>query len=124
MGTVSSELTPAEIWLLSSLYELDEADIYAVLDHIKGEKDWKYTTVQTMIHHMCDKGYIVRKKVGRRFIYTPTKTRSKMFESVITKLFGGSLKQDPTPLVDYLLNIRKLKPRDEKILKNLLLDEK
>lgn len=124
MSQISSELTPAEIWLLNVLYELGEGDIYAILDHIANEKDWKYTTVQTMIHHMCDKGYVLREKDGRRFIYKPTKTRSKMFESVLNKLFGTSLKEDPLPLVDYLMNIKKLSDKDEKTLKKMLKDEK
>ncbi|RJP24462.1 MAG: hypothetical protein C4527_18845 [Candidatus Omnitrophota bacterium] len=123
MSKVSNELTPAEIWLLNVLYELSEADIYSVLDRISHEREWKYTTVQTMIHHMCDKGYIVREKIGRRFMYKPTKPRSKMFETVLNKLFGLSLKHNPVPLVDYLMNIKKLNARDEQILRALLVEE-
>ncbi len=119
MVAVSTELTPAEIWLLSSLYDLGEADIYGVLDHIKKERDWKYTTVQTMIHHMCDKGYIVREKVGRRFIYKPTKSRPDMFEDVMNKLFGDSLKNDPEPIVNYLLKLKKVKKADEKAVREM-----
>ncbi len=122
MTQVSTELTPAEIWLLNTLYELGEADIYGVLDHIKDEKDWKYTTVQTMIHHMCDKGFIVRKKDGRRFVYKPTRSRSSMFQTIIDRLFGNSLKEDPIPLVDYLAAVKKLSKKNKKILIDILAD--
>ncbi len=116
---ISSELTPAEIWLLNRMYELDETDIYGILDHIGDEKEWKYTTIQTMIHHMCNKGFVERNKDGRRFLYKPSQSRSKMIEVVLDRLFGKSMKEDPSPITDYLVNLKKLKPRDKKTLENI-----
>ncbi len=119
----TNDLTPAEIWLLNVVCELGQGDIYAIMDHISHEKDWKYTTIQTMIHHLCDKNFIERKKVGRRFIYRPIHSRSHIFETVLNKLFGNSLKHDPAPLIDYLLNVKNISGRDEQILKTLLKEE-
>lgn len=114
------EFSPMEIWLLNVIYELGEPDVYEILDRIANEKDWKYTTVLTIATRLANKGYLKRKKVGRRNVFKPTVTRAKAFELAMTKLYGGSLLKEPAPVIAYLLKSRKLSKNDKDILKRLI----
>ena len=112
-------MTPAEMNVLSIIYQLGEADIFEIQRHTASEKDWKYTTIQTITNHLYEKHYLSRSKVGRRYIYKPALPRSIAFKIFIEKFFGKSLADDPTPIVDYLLSIRKLSKEEEDKIRSL-----
>lgn len=117
---IKKDLTQSETWLLNIVYELGETDIDKILQFIAHEKDWKYTTVQTLIHRLCDKGYIERNKVNRRYIYKPIHSREHVLERILNRLFGNSLKKDPGPLVSYLIRAKKLNDKEQKLLQSIL----
>ncbi len=114
------ELTPNETVVLSIIYELGEADVYDVLEYIKNEKDWQYTSVENFLSKLHAKGYVDRVKRSHRYRYKPKLPLGKVLGRVLDHLFRGILRDNPTPLVDYLLENRKLRPKDEKILRSLI----
>ena len=114
------DLTPNETWLLSVLYELGDADIFEILDHVVEEKDWKYTSVESFLNKLHDKGYLIRRKCGRRYRYSPAYSLSDTLRQVLDKLFRGFLKNKPVPFVDYLFQPGKISERDRKILLDLI----
>ncbi len=114
------EFSPMEIWLLNVIYDLGEPDVYEILDRIASEKDWKYTTVLTIATRLSSKGYLKRKKVGRRHVFKPTITRAKAFELAMNKLYGNTLLKEPGPVISYLIKSRKISKKDKDALKRLL----
>ncbi|MGI6454607.1 MAG: BlaI/MecI/CopY family transcriptional regulator [bacterium] len=114
------ELTKTELWLLNHVYELGEGTVYTILDRVKRHRDWKYTTVLTLLQKLTQKGYLQTRKEGRRHIFTPIHPRTDVVESFIKENFGNTLEYDPSPLVSYLLKVKKMNKKDEKMLRELL----
>lgn len=117
------ELSPAEIYVLSIIYELGSADIYEILERIAPEKEWKYTTVLTLATRLFDKGHLEKRKQGKRYIYSPKLTRYDSFRLIMDRLFGTTLLNDPSPMINYLIRSKKLSKQDQKMLRELLREE-
>lgn len=118
----SKDLTPKETFLLSVIYELGECDIYEVLNHVKNEKEWRYTSVETFLTFLYKKGYVDRIKTGRRFRYKPKLSLNAVVKKVLDRLFRGLLKKNPSPLLNYLIpSSNKLTERERKALSDLLI---
>jgi predicted transcriptional regulator len=114
------DLTPLEIWFLNVVYEMGEGDIHQILDRVRSEKDWKYTTVMTIASRLCEKGYLKRIKQSRRYVYMPNFSRRQLFKNIMDYLFGDSMLVDPSPLVSYMGNIKKLSQREKQELKTII----
>jgi predicted transcriptional regulator len=121
----AKDLTPKETFILSVIYELGEADIHDVLNHVKEEKEWQYTSVETFLTFLYKKGYVNRIKVGRRFRYTPKLTLNEVVTKVLDKLFRGILRKDPSPLINYFIpSVEEMSERERTLLQTLLLSLK
>lgn len=79
-----------------------------------------YTTVQTMMNILFEKGFLTRKKIGMVNFYTPAVSQddAAAFEtkSLVSKLFDGSF----GALANYLINSDKLSKMDLDKLKKLI----
>ena len=100
---MNNYITLKEIFVLSIIYELEEADIYDILQHVKDEKEWEYTSVETFLTRLYSKGYIERSKFGRRYRYRPTHSLHLVVKQVLDRLFRGIFKENPATLVSYLI---------------------
>lgn len=113
------DVSPAEIYVLNIIYELGQADIYAILERISSEKEWKYTTVLTLASRLFDKGHLNKIKESKRYVYTPKYSRRESFGLIMDRLFGSTLLNDPSPLINYLIKSTKLSRKDQKIIREL-----
>lgn len=121
----SNDLTPKETYILSVIYELGEADINDVLNHLKNEKEWPYASVETFLTLLNKKGYVNRVKMGRRFRYSPKKSLTEVVTQILDKLFRGILKDDPSPLINYFIHPTvDLTKREKQLLQFFLLSLK
>ena len=86
-----------------------------------GEK--AYTTIQTIMNSLVDKGFLGRKKIGMVNFYDPAYSKedaaSNETENLVSRLFQGSF----GALANYLINSGELSQSDLKEIKNLI-DEK
>jgi BlaI family penicillinase repressor len=102
-------LTPLELELMKVLWELGSGTVQAVQDKLPGEK-LAYTTVQTMLNVLQNKGKVKRVLKDRAFVYRPAVTRlqavSATMHDLIDRMFGGSAEA----LVMGLLETRQLSP--------------
>ncbi len=105
----NKSLSPSEIYVLSLIYELGQADIYEILERASSEKKWAYTTVLTMVSRMFEKGYLTKNKQGKRFIYLPKFSKNESFRIILDRFFGTTLLDDPSPIIEYLTLSKKLK---------------
>ncbi len=114
------DLSPSEIYLLNIIYELGNADIYELMNRVFAEKKWKYTTVLTLATRLYDKGHLEKTKAGKRYIYSPKFSRFDSFRLVMDRLFGTTLLNDPSPMINYLIRSKRLSKQDQKMLRDLL----
>jgi BlaI family transcriptional regulator, penicillinase repressor len=94
------------------LWEKGAATVAEVAEALSGKDGSAYTTVQTMMRIMTDKGYLACRKDGRAFVFRPRVERDaaarKAVRQVLAKFFGGS----PGELVLSFLREDDLKPEE------------
>jgi len=93
---------------MGALWDLGTASVREIQEHLPVQKRPAYTTVQTIIYRLAEKGAVRRvKKIGNAHIFAPVVTRQATHRRLIGELldlFGGSAR----PLMAHLVEIGKL----------------
>jgi predicted transcriptional regulator len=114
----SSNLTRFELEIMDVLWRLQEASVREVCDALSERKRPAYTTVQTIVQRLEQKGAVRRtRKIGNALMFEPVVTRKTAYRRVIDELlslFGGSAR----PVVAHLLESGKLTLEDLKALED------
>jgi BlaI family transcriptional regulator, penicillinase repressor len=104
----SVKLTRFELEVMSALWDLGTASVREIQEQLPNQKRPAYTTVQTVVYRLEEKGAVRRlKKIGNAHIFEPVVTRKAAHHRLIHELldlFGGSAR----PLMAHLLEIGKL----------------
>jgi predicted transcriptional regulator len=102
-------LTPLELEIMKVLWDLGPASVQAVQQRLPGEP-LAYTTVQTMLNVLLDKGKVKRSLKNRAFLYRPALSRveavRQTMKDLIDRMFDGSAEA----LVMGLVETRQLSP--------------
>jgi len=109
-------LTRFELEIMDVLWRLEEASVREVCDALAEKKRPAYTTVQTIVQRLEQKGAVRRtRKIGNALMFEPAITRKSVYRRIIDEvldLFGGSAQ----PMVAHLLESGKLTLEDLKAL--------
>jgi predicted transcriptional regulator len=109
-----------ELQLLEKLWELGRASIREVRESLPDKHRPAYTTVQTMIYRLEEKGAVKRvKKIGNAHLFEAALTRKAVHHRLIGDLldfFGGS----PAPVVSHLIETGKLTLADVQAIEKRL----
>ena len=81
-----------EAKLVEAVWDLEEASVQEVIDHLGG--DLNYKTTMTVLNRLVDKGVLKRHKSGRAFIYTATASRQDLLSGVFDRMVRGMLDDD------------------------------
>ncbi len=88
------KLTKFEMEIMEALWSLGSASVREVQERLPERKRPAYTTVQTIIYRLEEKGALRRvKKIGNAHIFEPVVTRKAAHRRVMDELldfFGGS----------------------------------
>lgn len=102
------------------LWDLGTAAVREVQEAIPEKVRPAYTTVQTILNRLEEKGAVRKaKKIGNAWIFEPVITRKKTHQRLIDDfldVFGGSA----TPVVSHLLETGKITLADLKALEERL----
>ena len=112
----TTRLSRFELEILEFLWKLGESSVREVQEAIPAESRPAYTTVQTIVQRLEQKGAVRRtRKVGNALMFEAVVTRRSAYRRMIDELldlFGGSAQ----PLVAHLLDTGKLTLDDLKAL--------
>jgi predicted transcriptional regulator len=101
-------VTNFEFQLLEKLWELGPSSVREVQESLQQEHRPAYTTIQTMIYRLEEKGAVRRmKKIGNAHIFEAVFTKKAVHRRLIgdlLDLFGGSA----APMVSHLIETGKL----------------
>jgi BlaI family penicillinase repressor len=90
----SPALTDAESRVMAVLWQRRTASVADVVAALKKRRPVSYSTVQTILRILEDKGYVSHEKVARAFIYQPRvdarQARRRALRHLMTRLFEGS----------------------------------
>lgn len=104
--------TRLEMELLEALWKLGSASIREIRESLPEDRRPEYTTVQTIVYRLEEKGAVERvKKIGNAHIFRPLVTRKSTIGTLIDDFlnsFGGS----PETLVAHLFESGRLSLRD------------
>ena len=111
-------LSKAETRILEQYWKLGTASVREVLESLPEDERVAYTTVQTLVYRLEEKGAVRKvKKIGNAQLFEPAlnqhQHRSRLVRDLL-ELFGGS----PRLLVSNLLEDGTLTLRDLKALQN------
>lgn len=109
-------LTRFELEIMDVLWRLQEASVREVQEALREKKRPAYTTVQTIVQRLEQKGAVKRtRKIGNALMFAPAVTRKSAYRRVVDdllSLFGGAAQ----PVVAHLLESGKLTLEDLKAL--------
>ena len=101
-------LTKFELEVMEALWGLGTASVREVQERLPAAKRPAYTTVQTIVYRLEEKGALRKvKKVGNAYVFEPTLTRDATHRRLIDDLLdllGGSTR----PLMAHLLDSGRL----------------
>jgi predicted transcriptional regulator len=113
-----ARLTKAETRILEQCWSLGTCSVREILDSLPEEERVAYTTVQTLVYRLEEKGALRKvKKIGNAQLFAPAIDQSDYRSGLVSdllELFGGS----PRLLVSNLLETGTLTLKDLKALQS------
>jgi BlaI family transcriptional regulator, penicillinase repressor len=120
VGVRRTRLSNAERRILEQFWQLGARSVREILDSLPDEERVAYTTVQTLVYRLEQKGALRRvKKIGNAQIFEPAIDQSEFRSGLVhdlLDLFGGS----PRLLVSNLLETGTLTLKDLRTLQGAL----
>ena len=117
----TKKLAEAEWEIMDGVWQFSQAvTVREIRAHLypKGEK--AYTTVQTFMNILVDKGFLEREKIGMVNFYSPLLSRSNFAkretQTLVSRIFEGSFGE----LAQYLVKTGKLSKDELGALKTLI----
>ncbi len=90
----SPALTDAEARVMSVLWAKQTASVADVVAALTRKRAVSYSTVQTILRILEEKGYVTHEKVARAFIYRPLvdqrQAGRRAMRHLVSRLFNGS----------------------------------
>jgi BlaI family transcriptional regulator, penicillinase repressor len=115
----SPTLTDAEARLMTVLWDQQRATVAEVVAAL-GKRAVNYSTVQTLLRILENKGYVAHEKAGRAFVYRPLidqkQARRRALSHLVARLFNNS----PSLLITNVLEDERVDPSEIERLKKLL----
>ena len=96
-------LTDGEVRIMEVIWNRPEASVREVMEQLTGNESVAYSTVQTMLGILEEKGYVSHRKEGRAFIYAPVVSRGEARSHAVRYLVRRFFDDSPTALAQNLL---------------------
>jgi predicted transcriptional regulator len=95
----------AELTVLRVLWDHGPATVRDVLERLQADgRDWAYTTVQTLLQRLVDKGRVRADRSGLAHLFAAAVTRDDLarerVDEVVDSLLGGAVAPLVLPLVE------------------------
>ena len=116
--SIATRLSKAEMRVLEQCWKLGTCSVREILESLPEDERVAYTTVQTLVYRLEQKGAVRRvKKIGNAQLFEPAIDRGAFRNGLVRELldlFGGS----PQLLVSNLLESGTITLKDLKVLQN------
>ncbi len=113
-------LSQYEWLIMNHIWEVESASAREVMEALPEEAQRAYTTIQTYMERLVDKGYLTKEKIGMVNFYTTNIPRESVVDGAtnnfIDKVFQGS----GSSLAAYLLKNNKLNQKDLEKIRDVL----
>lgn len=117
-------LTPLEAQIMHCVWDLGEATARQVKDRLRSTRPLAYTTVQTMMALLRDKGFLGSERHGRADVYRPLVDRTGMgrhrLREVMDLFFAGSA----AAVVSHLVRLEGIGEEEIEAMRRAVADHK
>ena len=121
MSPRQHDLGTAEFEVLKALWELGPATVRDVLSALEAAgRRIAYTTVQTMLTRLEQKGFVRSDKTGQAFVYRAVVSRERLSRSRLKKLLDQLYDGAAGPLVLQLVRTQHLRPDEIEELQRII----
>lgn len=112
----------SELEVLKALWERDgSSSVREVTDVLAGDgRELAYTTVQTLLNRLVEKGFVKAEKAGRALAYTPCVSRDELVAMQLDEIADRVCEGDSSPLVLNLAKTAKFSREDIDSFRELL----
>lgn len=102
--TTSKRLGDAELEIMLAIWEAGKpVSSSYVLSQLEGKRDWKLSTLMTVLSRLMDKGFLTMEKQGRNNLYSAVISeesyRRSEGKNILEKLYGNNLRAMVSSLV-------------------------
>lgn len=93
-------VSEAELDVLKAIWDGGPGTVAAIRERLQTLGfDWAYTTVQTLLYRLQEKGYVSRQKEGRAHVFDATVSRREHLRLRLSELRERVCEGSTTPLV-------------------------
>ena len=111
-------VTDTELDVLKALWALEAGTVREVLEELGN--DWAYTTAQTLLGRLQEKGCVASEKRGRAFVFRPTVSRDELLGQSLDELAARVCDGKSLPLMLNLVQSSKFSRKDLEQFRELL----
>jgi predicted transcriptional regulator len=113
-----NDVSPSEreLDILKVLWSRGESKVRDVHDALNAQQKTAFTTVQTLLRIMADKGLVRQRAVGRTLYYSPLHTVEQVSSRFLKRVFDGALDK----LVLNMIQAEKLSAQEMRELERLI----
>ncbi len=118
------KLTEAEWEVMEAIWSLGGSpSVREVLEHAYPGGEKAYTTVQTIMNNLVEKGFLEQKKVGLVNFYTPTLSREEAVQHEMSRLVARAFRGSFAALAHYLINSDSLSKQEIAKIRELIAEK-
>jgi predicted transcriptional regulator len=110
----------AEMEVLRHISDHHPVTVRQVADHFGATKGYVRTTVLNVMERLREKGYLVRRKAGGVFEYSPQVPTQQLLRALVGDFVQRTLGGSVSPFVTYLVEDAELSEPEVTALRNLL----
>ena len=114
------KLTEAEWQIMNALWKRYPATAREIIGQMEIDNGWAYTTVKTMLTRLAVKRAVSEEKRGNTSWYTPLVDQSSARKSALVTVFDRVLDGTVAPLLNFLIEERKLSRKEREELIRML----
>ena len=116
----SHHLGELQYAIMRVLWDMGEASVAQVCEHLPRSHRRALTTIATMLTKMEKKGVVAHRSEGRQFIYLPRVREAEVHRTMVADLTDRLFQGDVTALVSHLLSEQEIDPKELPRLKALI----
>jgi len=96
----TSSVSDTELAVLKVLWELGQATVRDLMERLEEQgRTWAYTTVQTLVIRLREKGFVSTRKDGKAHLFTPTISQRELLSLELGDLAERVCDGRATPLM-------------------------
>lgn len=111
-----------EMQVLRYVADRHPVSVRDVADHVAATSGKARTTVLTVMERLRDKGYLVRRKKGGVYLYSPKRSQAEVLRSLVADFVREALGGSVSPFVAYLSEEADLNDEEVRELARLVAD--